>query len=83
LEKVHYSKYKANFGGGNRKVNLEVVAMSFICKTVLHKAKDNYRFGNAQVKVARQRKASIEEENKRTQKSSGEMGGGGNLIAKY
>ena len=38
----------------------------------------NYRFGNTQVKAARQRKASIEEENKRTQESSGGMGGGGN-----
>ena len=30
-----------------------------------------YRFGNAQVKAARQRKTSIEEENKRTQQSGG------------
>jgi len=37
----------------------------------------SYRFGNAQVKAARQRKTSIEEENKRTQQSGG-MGGGGN-----
>jgi hypothetical protein len=35
----------------------------------------SYRFGNAQVKAARQRKTSIEEENKRTQQSSGGMGG--------
>jgi hypothetical protein len=34
----------------------------------------SYRFGNSQVKAARQRKASIEEENKRTQ-SSGGIGG--------
>jgi len=34
----------------------------------------NYRFGNSQVKAARQRKAAIEEENKRTQ-SSGGIGG--------
>ncbi len=37
----------------------------------------NYRFGNSQVKAARQRKATIDEENKRTQ-SSGGMGVGGN-----
>ena len=37
----------------------------------------NYRFGNNQVKAARQRKATIDEENKRTQ-SSGGMGVGGN-----
>ncbi len=36
-----------------------------------------YRFGNTQVKAARQRKTSIEEENKRTQQSGG-MGAGGN-----
>ncbi|MEI9957395.1 MAG: outer membrane beta-barrel family protein [Ferruginibacter sp.] len=36
----------------------------------------SYRFGNMQVKAARQRKASIEEENKRTQQSGG-MGVGG------
>jgi len=35
----------------------------------------SYRFGNAQVKAARQRKSAIEEENKRTQQSSGGMGG--------
>lgn len=34
----------------------------------------SYRFGNSQVKAARQRKAAIEEENKRTQ-SSGGIGG--------
>jgi len=33
-----------------------------------------YRFGNAQVKAARQRKAALEEESKRTQQSGG-MGG--------
>ena len=37
----------------------------------------NFRFGNSQVKATRQRKATIEEENKRTQ-SSGGMGVGGN-----
>ena len=36
----------------------------------------NYRFGNSQVKAARQRKTSIEEENKRTQSGTGGMGGG-------
>jgi iron complex outermembrane recepter protein len=35
-----------------------------------------YRFGNSQVKAARQRKTSIEEENKRIQNSGGGMGGG-------
>jgi hypothetical protein len=35
----------------------------------------NYRFGNSQVKAARQRKSAIEEENKRTQSSSGGIGG--------
>lgn len=34
----------------------------------------SYRFGNSQVKAARQRKASVEDENKRTQ-SSGGIGG--------
>ncbi len=34
----------------------------------------NYRFGNSQVKAARQRKSAAEEESKRTQQSSG-MGG--------
>ena len=37
-----------------------------------------YRFGNSQVKAARQRKTSIEDENKRTQSSGGGIGGGGN-----
>lgn len=37
-----------------------------------------YRFGNAQVKAARQRKSSIEEENKRTQSTGNGIGGGGN-----
>ncbi|MFT3980311.1 MAG: TonB-dependent receptor [Ferruginibacter sp.] len=35
----------------------------------------SYRFGSAQIKVAHQRKAATEEENKRTQQGSG-MGGG-------
>jgi iron complex outermembrane recepter protein len=35
----------------------------------------NYRFGNNQVKAARQRKSAVEEENKRTQSSGGGMGG--------
>ncbi|MEP7238790.1 MAG: outer membrane beta-barrel family protein [Ferruginibacter sp.] len=155
----YYSKYKANFGSGDRKVDLDVVAMNFymqnsftlgkgfkaelsgfytsptiwqgtfksiamysidggLQKTIfkgkgtlkaalsdmfhLMKWKGNsnftgqfseasgrwesrqfklnfsYRFGNAQVKAARQRKTSIEDENKRTQQSSGGMGGGGN-----
>jgi iron complex outermembrane receptor protein len=38
----------------------------------------SYRFGNSQVKAARQRKEAIEEENKRSQQSSGGMGVGGN-----
>ena len=38
----------------------------------------SYRFGNSQVKAARQRKEAIEEENKRSQSSSGGMGVGGN-----
>lgn len=148
----YYSKYKANFGGGDRNVNLDVTALSFymqnsfnlgkgfkaelsgfynsptiwqgtfksiamysidggLQKTVfkgkgmikatvtdmfrLMKFKGytnftgqfteasgrwesrqfrinfNYRFGNAQVKAARQRKTSIEDENKRTQQSGG------------
>jgi iron complex outermembrane recepter protein len=37
-----------------------------------------YRFGNSQVKAARQRKTSIEEENKRAADSGGGIGGGGN-----
>ena len=152
----YYSKYKANFGGGDRNVDLEITALSFymqntfnlgkgfkaelsgfyssptiwqgtfksiamysidggLQKTILKgqgmlrasvsdmfrlmkwkgttnftgqyneasgrwesrqfKINFSYRFGNAQVKAARQRKASIEEENKRTQQSGG-MGGG-------
>jgi hypothetical protein len=155
----YYSKYKANFGGGDRNVNLDVTALTFymqnsfnlgkgykaelsgfyasptiwqgtfksiamysidggLQKTILKgkgmlkasvsdifhlmkfkgytnftgqyteasgrwesrqfKINFNYRFGNAQVKAARQRKTSIEEENKRTQQSSGNMGAGGN-----
>lgn len=35
----------------------------------------SYRFGNSQVKAARQRKSAIEDENKRTQQSGGQMGG--------
>lgn len=38
----------------------------------------SYRFGNSQVKAARQRKSAIEEENKRTQQSGGQIGGAGN-----
>jgi hypothetical protein len=34
----------------------------------------NYRFGNNQVKAARQRKSAVEEETKRTENSSGGMG---------
>ncbi len=152
----YYSVYKANFGGGDRNVNLDVFALSFymqnsfnlgkgfkaelsgfytsptiwqgtfksiamysidggLQKSVLKgkgmlkasvsdifrimKWKGNtnfsgqfneasgrwesrqfklnftYRFGNAMVKAARQRKTSIEDENKRTQQSGG-MGGG-------
>jgi iron complex outermembrane recepter protein len=152
----YYSVYKANFGGGDRNVNLDVFALSFymqnsfnlgkgfkaelsgfynsptiwqgtfksiamysidggLQKNILKgkgmlkasvsdifrlmKWKGNtnfsgqfneasgrwesrqfklnftYRFGNAQVKAARQRKTSIEDENKRTQQSGG-MGGG-------
>jgi hypothetical protein len=152
----YYSIYKANFGGGDRNVNLDVFALSFymqnsfnlgkgfkaelsgfyssptiwqgtfksiamysidggLQKNILKgkgmlkasvsdmfrlmKWKGNtgfsgqfneasgrwesrqfklnftYRFGNAQVKAARQRKTSIEDENKRTQQSGG-MGGG-------
>jgi iron complex outermembrane receptor protein len=37
-----------------------------------------YRFGNSQVKAARQRKTSQEEENKRAADSGGGLGGGGN-----
>ncbi len=35
----------------------------------------SYRFGNSQVKAARQRKSATEEELKRTQQSGGQMGG--------
>lgn len=35
----------------------------------------SYRFGNSQVKEAKKRKSAIEEENKRTQDSGGQMGG--------
>ena len=154
----YYSIYKADFGGGDRKVNLDVFAMSFYMQNTFNLGKGfkaelsgfytsptiwqgtfksiamysidaglqkslfkgkgtvraavsdmfrlmkwkgssnftgqyseasgrwesrqfklnfSYRFGNAQVKAARQRKTSIEEENKRTQQSGG-MGGGGN-----
>ena len=38
----------------------------------------SYRFGNSLVKAARQRKEAVEEENKRSQQSSGGMGVGGN-----
>lgn len=38
----------------------------------------SYRFGNSQVKAARQRKSAIEEENKRANSSGGQMGGPGN-----
>lgn len=38
----------------------------------------SYRFGNSQVKAARQRKSAIEEENKRAQQSGGQIGGPGN-----
>lgn len=152
----YYSIYKANFGGGDRNINLDVFALSFYMQNsftlgkgfkaelsgfytsptiwqgtfksiamysidgglqknilkgkgmlkasvsdIFHlmKWKGNtnfsgqfneasgrwesrqfklnftYRFGNAQVKAARQRKTSIEDENKRTQQSGG-MGGG-------
>jgi hypothetical protein len=152
----YYSKYKADFGGGNRNISLDVVALSYFMQNsfrlgkgytaelsgfynsptiwqgtfksismysvdgglqkTLFKGKGNlklsvsdifktlkfkgtvdftgqqttasgrwesrqfkvnfnYRFGNSQVKAARQRKAAIEEENKRTQ-SSGGIGGG-------
>lgn len=155
----NYSMYKANFGGGNRNINLNVAAVSFfmqnsfnlgkgykaelsgfynsptvyqgtiraraiysvdggIQKTILKgmgnikasvsdmfkimrfkgyidfagqhtdvlahwesrqfKLNFSYRFGNSQVKAARQRKEAIEEENKRSQQSSGGMGVGGN-----
>jgi iron complex outermembrane recepter protein len=35
-----------------------------------------YRFGNSQVKAARQRKTGLEEETKRAADSGGGMGGG-------
>ncbi|MGG9963677.1 outer membrane beta-barrel protein [Ferruginibacter sp. SUN106] len=154
-----YSKYKADYDGGDRKINLDVVAVSFfmqnsfnlgkgykaelsgfynspsvyqgtikarglysidggIQKTIFKgmgnlkasvsdmfkllrfkgsldytgqhsdvlahwesrqfKLNFSYRFGNSQVKAARQRKEAIEEENKRSQQSSGGMGVGGN-----
>jgi hypothetical protein len=154
----YYSKYKANFGGGDRNVDLDVVALTFYMQNSFNLGKGfkaelsgfyasptiwqgtfksiamytidgglqknilkgkgmlkasvsdifhlmkwkgstgfsgqfneasgrwesrqfklnfTYRFGNAQVKAARQRKSSIDEENKRTQQSGG-MGGGGN-----
>ena len=41
----------------------------------LFKLNFNYRFGNSQVKAARQRKSAVEDENKRTQSSSGGMSG--------
>jgi iron complex outermembrane recepter protein len=41
----------------------------------LFKLNFNYRFGNSQVKAARQRKSAVEDENKRTQSSSGGIGG--------
>lgn len=153
----YYSKYQANFGGGDRKVDLDVFALSFYMQNsfnlgkgfkaelsgfynsptiwqgtfksiamysidgglqkTIFKGKGNiraavsdifrimkwkgnsnfsgqfteasgrwesrqfklnftYRFGNSQVKAARQRKTSIEEENKRTQSSGGGIGGG-------
>ena len=148
----YYSKYKANFGGGDRNVDLDVTALSFYMQNSFNLGKGykaelsgfyssptiwqgtfksiamysidgglqktifkgkgmlkasvtdifrlmkfkgytnftgqyteasgrwesrqlrlnfTYRFGNAQVKAARQRKTSIEEENKRTQQSGG------------
>ncbi|MBS1512354.1 MAG: TonB-dependent receptor [Bacteroidetes bacterium] len=155
----NYSMYKANFGGGNRNINLNVAAMNFFMQNTfnlgkgykaelsgfynsptvfqgtikaqalysidggvqktLWKGKGNikascsdmfkllrfkgsidfagqhsdvlahwesrqfklnfsYRFGNSQVKAARQRKEAIEDENKRSQQSNGGMGVGGN-----
>jgi len=155
----YYSKYKANYGGGDRNIDVDVAAVSFfmqnsfnlgkgykaelsgfynspsiyqgtikarsiysidggIQKAIL-KGKGNlkasvsdmfklmrfkgtldftgqhadvlahwesrqfklnfsYRFGSNTVKAARQRKEAIEEENKRSQQSSGGMGVGGN-----
>ncbi|HQW83803.1 MAG TPA: TonB-dependent receptor [Ferruginibacter sp.] len=155
----YYSQYKANFGGGDRNVNLDVFAMNFYMQNSFNLGKGfkaelsgfyasptiwqgtfksiamysidgglqknilkgkgmlkasvsdmfrlmkwkgssnftgqyslasgrwesrqlklnfTYRFGNSQVKAARQRKTSIEDENKRTQSSGGGIGGGGN-----
>lgn len=155
----YYSMYKANFGGGDRNINLSVAAFSFFMQNSFNlgkgykaelsgfynspsvyqgtfkaraiysvdgglqkailKGKGNlkasvsdmfklmrfkgtidfagqhadvlarwesrqfklnfsYRFGNSQVKAARQRKEAIEEENKRSQQSAGGMGVGGN-----
>jgi len=59
-----------NFAGVNSKFNGGGEMPQF-------KLNFNYRFGNSQVKAARQRKSAVEEENKRTQ-SSGGMGTGGN-----
>lgn len=153
----YYSMYKADFGGGDRKVNLDVFALSFYMQNSFNLGKGfkaelsgfytsptiwqgtfksiamysidgglqksifkgkgtvkasvsdmfrimkwqgntnfsgqyteasgrwesrqfklnfSYRFGNSQVKAARQRKTSIEDENKRTQSSGGGIGGG-------
>lgn len=155
----YYSLYKANFGGGDRNVNLDIFALSFymqnsfdlgkgfkaelsgfytsptiwqgtfrsiamysidggLQKTIFKgkgmlkasvsdmfrlmkwkgstnfsgqfseasgrwesrqlKLNFSYRFGSNQIKAARQRKTSIEEENKRTQSSGSGMGAGGN-----
>lgn len=41
----------------------------------LLKVNFSYRFGNSQVKAARQRKSAIEEENKRANQSGGQIGG--------
>ncbi len=152
----YYSLFKGDFGGGDRKVNLDVFALSFFMQNsfnlgkgfkaeisgfynsptiwqgafkskaiygidggvqkTLFKGKGNlrvalsdmfrimkwsgnnnftgqfneasgrwesrqfklnfsYRFGNSQVKAARQRKSAIEEENKRTENSGGGLGG--------
>lgn len=152
----YYSLYKADFGGGDRTINLDVFALSFFMQNsfnlgkgfkaelsgfynsptiwqgtfkskaiygidggvqkTLFKGKGNlrvavsdmfrimkwsgsnnftgqysvasgrwesrqfklnfsYRFGNSQVKAARQRKSAVEEETKRTESSGGGMGG--------
>lgn len=154
----YYSMYKADFGGGDRKIDLDVFALSFFMQNTfnlgkgfkaelsgfynsptiwqgtfkskaiygidggvqktLFKGKANlrvavsdmfrimkfsgsnnftgqynqasgrwesrqfkinfsYRFGSAQIKAARQRKTSIEDENKRTEGGGGGLGGGG------